>query len=100
MSGPSGNQLVLFSLESSCFPRLRLGKYQDSWENKTNCFPRDLTLSIYCPMVVRYPMLNVTATHSYRYMYLTLHSTTDGRGLYTATSEKVAGKSARDNPER
>ena len=33
-------------------------------------------------------------------MYLTLHSTTDGRGLYTALSEKVAGKSARDNPER
>jgi len=35
-----------------------------------------------------------------RYMYLTLHSTTDGRGLYTAMSEKVAGKSARDTPER
>ena len=47
MSGPSGNQLVLFSLESRCFPRLRLGKHQDSWENKTNCFPRDLTLSVY-----------------------------------------------------
>ena len=30
-----------------CF-RLRLGKHQDSWENKTNCFPRDLTLSVYC----------------------------------------------------
>ena len=28
--------------------RLRLGKHiQDSWENKTNCFPRDLTLSVY-----------------------------------------------------
>ena len=26
MSGPSGNQLVLFSLESWCFPRLRLEK--------------------------------------------------------------------------
>ena len=26
MSGSSGNQLVLFSLESWCFPRLRLGK--------------------------------------------------------------------------
>ena len=47
MSGPSGNQLVLFSLESWCFPQLRLGKHQDSWENKTNCFPRDLTLSVY-----------------------------------------------------
>ena len=34
MSGPSGNQLVLFSLESCR-------------ENKTNCFPRDLTLSVY-----------------------------------------------------
>ena len=21
---------------------------KDSWENKTNCFPRDLTLSVYC----------------------------------------------------
>ena len=29
-------------------PRLRLGKHQDSRENKTNCFPRDLTLSVYC----------------------------------------------------
>ena len=29
MSGPSGNQLVLFSLESWCFPRLRL-RYQNS----------------------------------------------------------------------
>ena len=46
MSCPSGNQLVLFSLESWCFPRLRLGKHQDYWENKTNCFPRDLTLSV------------------------------------------------------
>ena len=44
---PSGNQLVLFSLETWCFPRLRLGKHQDSRENKTNCFPRDLTLSVY-----------------------------------------------------
>ena len=24
----------------------RLGKHQDSRENKTNCFPRDLTLSV------------------------------------------------------
>ena len=34
MSGPSGNQLVLFSLESCP-------------ENKFNCFPQDLTLSVY-----------------------------------------------------
>ena len=47
MQGPSGNQLVLFSFESWCFPRLRLRKLQDSQENKTNCFPRDLTLSVY-----------------------------------------------------
>ena len=46
MPGPSGNQLVLFSLESWCLPRLRLGKHQDSRENKTNCFPRDLALSV------------------------------------------------------
>ena len=46
MSGPSGNQLVLFSLES-CFPRLRLGKQQNSRENKANCLTRDLTLSVY-----------------------------------------------------
>ena len=42
MSGPWGNQLVLFSLVSC-----RLGKYQDSRENKANCFPRDLTLNVY-----------------------------------------------------
>ena len=48
MSGRSGDPLVLFSLESWCFPRLRLaGKHQDFRENKTNCFPRDLTLSVY-----------------------------------------------------
>ena len=41
-----GKQLVLFSLESRCFPRLRLGKHRDSRENKTNCFPRDQTLSV------------------------------------------------------
>ena len=34
MSGPLGNQLVLFSL-----------KYYQ--ENKTNCFPQDLTLRVY-----------------------------------------------------
>ena len=55
MPGPSTKQLVLFSLESwcfqtrKCFPRLRLGKHQNSRENKTNCFPRGLTLSVYCP---------------------------------------------------
>ena len=37
MSGPSGNQLGLFSLKSWCFPR------QKSWGNKTNCFTWDLT---------------------------------------------------------
>ena len=37
----------VFSLEFWCFPRLRLGKHQDSRENKTNCFRRDLTLSLY-----------------------------------------------------
>ena len=30
----------------SCFPRLRLGKHQDSRENKTSCFPRNYTLSV------------------------------------------------------
>ena len=34
-----GKQLVLFSLKSWCFPQLRLGKHQDSRENKTNWFP-------------------------------------------------------------
>ena len=48
ISRPSGNQLVLFSLECWCFPRIRLGKHQDSRENKTNCFPRDLTLIYKC----------------------------------------------------
>ena len=49
MSDPLGNQSDLFSLES-CFPllRLRLGKHQDPRENKTYCFPRDLTLGVYC----------------------------------------------------
>ena len=27
-----------------CFPRLRLWKHLDSWENETNCFPRDQAL--------------------------------------------------------
>ena len=38
----------MFSLESRWFPRLGLGKHQDSRENKTNYFPRDHTLSVYC----------------------------------------------------
>ena len=38
MSRPSGNQLVLFS--------------QESRENKTTCFPRDLTLSVYCCVII------------------------------------------------
>ena len=42
-SGPSGNQLVLFSLESWCRPRRTSGLYK---ENKTNCFPWDLTSSV------------------------------------------------------
>ena len=58
MSGPSGNQLVLFSLESWCFPRLRCGKHQDSRENKTNCFPRDLTLSVYYPCTGVNPLMD------------------------------------------
>ena len=29
------------------FLSTRLGKYEDSRENKTNCFPRDHTLSVY-----------------------------------------------------
>ena len=43
MSGPAGNQFVLFSRESWCFPRRSLRKYQDSRENKTNCFLWNLT---------------------------------------------------------
>ena len=57
MSGPWGNQLVLFSLAVSC----RLGKYQDSRENKTNCFPRDLTLSVYS--VVGPKFKNITGVY-------------------------------------
>ena len=34
MSDPLGNQSVLFSLESWCFPRLRLVKHQDSRKTK------------------------------------------------------------------
>ena len=39
MSGPSGNQLVLFSLESWCFLRLCLGKHQDSRSGKQKTVP-------------------------------------------------------------
>ena len=45
-------KLVLFSLESLCFPRPRLEKHQDSRENKTNCFPRDHTLSVKCSEIL------------------------------------------------
>ena len=38
--------------KSPVFPRWSQGKHQDSWENKTNCFPRDLTLSVYYTRVV------------------------------------------------
>ena len=41
MLGPSGNQFVFFSLES-----------QDSRENKTNCFPQDLTFSVDCKIQI------------------------------------------------
>ena len=49
MSGPSRNLLVMFFLESLCFPRLRLGKHQESGlsgkqTQMTNCFPQNLTL--------------------------------------------------------
>ena len=54
MSGPSGIQSVLFSFESRCFPRFRLEKHQDFRENKTNCFPRDLTLTVDYTMLSKY----------------------------------------------
>ena len=38
MSGTSRNQLG--------FRDFGLGKHQDSRENKTNCFPRDMKLSV------------------------------------------------------
>ena len=65
MSGPSGNQLVLFPLESWCFPRLRLGKQPDSRENKTNCFSRDLTLSVYTIICLYYSPQKVCNFHMY-----------------------------------
>ena len=40
MSGPSGNQLFFFSPSPSSRETSA-----DSWENKTNCFPRELTLN-------------------------------------------------------
>ena len=36
MYGPSGNSLVLFSFESWCFPRLRLGRHQTGLSGKQN----------------------------------------------------------------
>ena len=48
MYGPTRNKLLLFSLESWCPPGFRLGKHQGSRKNKTNCFPRDHTLSVEC----------------------------------------------------
>ena len=42
---PPGKPVGFVFRESWCFPRL--GKHQDSRENKTNCFPRDLTLNVY-----------------------------------------------------
>ena len=41
MLNPSGNQFVFVSLES-----------QDSQENKTNCFPQDLTFSVDCKIQI------------------------------------------------
>ena len=41
-----GKQFVLVSRECRCFPRRSRGKHKDSTENKTNCFPRDQTLSV------------------------------------------------------
>ena len=41
------------SLESWCFPRLRLEKHQDSRENKTKCFTRDHTLTVWCSISLR-----------------------------------------------
>ena len=68
MSGPLGNQLVLFSWESWCFPWLRLGKHQDSRENKTNCFPRDLTLSVYYTMLSKYDMVCLKIKTSWKWV--------------------------------
>ena len=39
-----GKQLVLFSQESSCFPRPRLEKHQDSRKTKLTSFQRYHTL--------------------------------------------------------
>ena len=41
-----GKPVSFVFLESWCSPWPRLGKHQDSRENKTVCFPRDLTLSV------------------------------------------------------
>ena len=47
------NIWFLGKLASFVFPRLPLGKHQDSRENKTNCFPRDHTLSVYYQLMRR-----------------------------------------------
>ena len=55
MSGSSGNQLVLYSLESWCFSRLS-SQETSGLSGKQNCFPRDLTLSVYYYRVVTWYM--------------------------------------------
>ena len=69
ISGLSGNQLVLFSLESWCFPLLLLGKHQDSRLSHCNCFPRDLTLS-----VQKYLLIWLFAKHHTLSSWFTLFS--------------------------
>ena len=73
MSCPFGNHLVLFSLESWSFPRLHLGKHQVSRENKTNCFPRDLTLySVWNSDSQR----TATSFYSFRFLQELIHYVT------------------------
>ena len=43
IDGPLGN----LALASFVFPQLCLREHQDSWENKTNCFAQEHTLSLY-----------------------------------------------------
>ena len=46
-STSSTGEIVLEHYTNTAYAwRLRLGKHQDSGGNKTNCFPRDLTLSV------------------------------------------------------
>ena len=42
-----GKPVSFVSPRAWCLTRLRLGKHQDSRENKTNCFPRDHALSVF-----------------------------------------------------